>query len=75
MKYTPKSPLDIEAKKLIVEALQYYIDRWGTDVDDKPLSEDAIIELNRIALEVNKHYTKEIGFKKYKYPLIAKKGN
>ena len=72
MKYTPKMPLGIEAKKLIVEALEYYIARWGTKVDDEPLSEDAIIELNRITLDVNKHYKKTIGQAKHKYPTIDK---
>ena len=72
MKYTPKMPLGIEAKKLIVEALEYYINRWGTKVDDEPLSEDAIIELNRITLDVNKHYKKTIGQAKHKYPTIKK---
>ena len=73
MKYTSKIPLGIEAKKLIVEALEYYISRWGTKVDDEPLSEDAIIEINRIALDVNKYYKQKTGYKKYKYPLIPKK--
>tara|TARA_Y100001973_G_C5157012_1_gene311353 strand:- start:228 stop:464 length:237 start_codon:yes stop_codon:yes gene_type:complete len=72
MKYTPKMPLGIEAKKLIVEALEYYISRWGTKVDDEPLSEDAIIELNRITLDVNKYYKKTIGQPKHKYPTINK---
>ena len=78
MKYTPKMPLGIEAKKLIVEALEYYISRkmldlWGTKVDDEPLSEDAIIELNRITLDVNRYYKKTIGHAKHKYPTIKKR--
>ena len=72
MKYTPKMPLSIEAKKIIIDALINHINRWGTRVDDEPLSEDAIIELNRIALDVNKHYLKTKGYKKYEYPLISK---
>ena len=70
MEYTPKMPLGIEAKKLIVEALEYYIDRWGSSIDDKPLSEDARIELNAITRDVNRHYIKTIGCKKHKYPTI-----
>ena len=73
MEYTPKIPLGIDAKKLIIEALEYYIDRWGTKVDDKPLSEDAIIELNVICKDVNRYYKETTGYKKYKYPLIEKK--
>ena len=73
MKYTPKMPLGTEAKIIIVEALEYYIDRWGASVDDEPLSEDSIIELNRIALDVNRHYLKTRGCKKHRYPLINKK--
>ncbi len=68
---TPKSYLGLDAKILIIDALINHIHRWGTKVDDEPLSEDAIIELNRIALDVNKHYLKTKGYKKYKYPLIS----
>ena len=73
MKYTPKMPLGIEAKRFIVEAIEYYIDRWGTSIDDKPLSEDSIIELNRITVDVNRHYLKTRGYKKHRYPTINKK--
>ena len=73
MKYTPKMPLGIEAKKLIVEALEYYICRWGTDVDDEPLSEDAMIEINAITRDVNRYYKKTIGQTKHRYPTIEKK--
>ena len=73
MKYTPKMPLGIDAKKLIVEALEYYIDRWGSSIDDEPISEDARIELNAITRDVNKHYIKTIGHKKHKYPTIEYK--
>ena len=72
MEYTPKMPLGIEAKKLIVEALEYYISRWGTSVDDEPISEDARIEINAITRDVNRHYIKTIGHKKHKYPTIEK---
>tara|TARA_R100001594_G_scaffold121864_1_gene157849 strand:- start:716 stop:943 length:228 start_codon:yes stop_codon:yes gene_type:complete len=75
MKYTPKMPLGIEAKRLIVEAIEYYIDRWGTSIDDEPLSEDSIIELNRITLDVNRYYLKTRGYKKHRYPTINKKEN
>ena len=74
MKYTPKMPLGIEAKRFIVEALEYYIDRWGTTIDDEELSEDSVIELNRITLDANKYYLKTIGHKKHKYPTINHKG-
>jgi len=73
MEYTPKMPLGIEAKKLIVEALEYYISRWGTSVDDEPISEDARIEINAITRDVNRHYIKTIGQKKHKYPTIEYK--
>ena len=72
MKYTSKMPLGIEAKRFIVEALEYYVDRWGASIDDEPLNEDSIIELNRITLDVNRHYLKKIGYKKHKYPTISK---
>ena len=61
MKYTPKMPLGIESKRLIVEALEYYIDRWGTSIDDEPLSQDTRIELNAIVRDANKYYLKTIG--------------
>ena len=73
MKYTPKMPLGIEAKKIIVEALEYYISRWGTSIDDEPLSEDARIEINAITRDVNRHYIKTIGYKKHKYTTIEYK--
>ena len=72
-KYTPKMPLGIEAKRFIVEALEYYIDRWGTTIDYEELSEDSVIELNRITLDANKYYLKTIGHKKHKYPTINHK--
>ena len=73
MKESPKVYLSLESKKLIVEALVNHINRWGIKVDNEPLSEDAKIELNRIALDVNKYYKQKTGYKKYKYPLIPKK--
>ena len=72
MEYTPKIPLGIEAKRFIVEAIEYYINRWGATIDDEELSEDSIIELNRITLDVNRYYLKKTGYKKHKYPTIAK---
>lgn len=73
MKESPKVYLNLQAKKLVVEALEYYINRWGIKVDDEPLNQDAKIEINRLVLDINKHYLKETGFKKYKYPLISLK--
>jgi len=73
MEYTPKMPLGIEAKILIVEALEYYINRWGSSIDDEPLSEDARIELNAITRDVNRYYIKTVGQKKHKYPTIGYK--
>ena len=73
MKYTPKMPLGIEAKRFIVEAIEYYIDRWGTSIDDKPLSEDSQIEINAITRDVNRYYIKTVGHKKHKYPTIESK--
>ena len=73
MKYTPKMPLGIEAKRFIVEAIEYYIDRWGTSIDDKPLSEDSQIEINAITRDVNRYYIKTVGHKKHKYPTIEYK--
>lgn len=70
MKYTPKMPLGIEAKRFIVEALEYYIDRWGIAIDDEELSEDSRIELNAITRDANRYYLKSIGCKKHKYPTI-----
>jgi hypothetical protein len=73
MKESPKVYLSLESKKLIVEALINHIDRWGIKVDDEPLNEDAKIEINRLVLDINRHYLRETGFKKYKYPLIPLK--
>ena len=73
MEYTPKMPLGIEAKILIVEALEYYINRWGSSIDDEPLSEDARIELNAITRDVNRFYIRTVGQKKHKYPTIEYK--
>ena len=73
MKYTPKMPLGIEAKRFIVEALEYYIHRWGITIDDEKLSEDSHIELNAITRDVNRYYLKTIGHKKHKYPTINHK--
>ena len=73
MEYTPKMPLGIEAKRFIVEPLEYYIDRWGTTIDDEELSEDSRIELNAITRDANRYYIKSIGCKKHKYPTIEYK--
>ena len=73
MEYTPKMPLGIEAKRFIVEALEYYIHRWGITIDDEKLSEDSHIELNAITRDVNRYYLKTIGYKKHKYPTINHK--
>tara|TARA_R100001530_G_C4224123_1_gene130796 strand:+ start:97 stop:333 length:237 start_codon:yes stop_codon:yes gene_type:complete len=72
MKMTPKMPLGTEAKRFIVEAIEYYIDRWGAEIDDEPLSEDSIIELNAITRDANRYYLKTRGCKKHKYPTINK---
>ena len=73
MEYTPKMPLGIEAKRFIVEALEYYIHRWGITIDDEKLSEDSRIELNAITRDANKYYLKTIGCKKHKSPMIEYK--
>ena len=71
--YTPRTPLSIKTKAYIIEAIEYYYDRWGIGFSmDEKLDLDGCIEINRITLEVNKHYLEKVGHKKHTYPTIDK---
>ena len=73
MKHTPKTPLSIKTKAYIIEAIEYYNDRFGVDICfGEKLDIDGCIEINAITKQVNKYYLEKTGYKKHKYPTIDK---
>ena len=58
------SELSIETKDFLLDCISRYPDSYSD------ASLDTMVELNHMCREVNRHYRKKDGYKKWTYPLF-----